>query len=144
MNEQKLQAVKDHFLFAQLTPKQQAFVVTFVTSEDLVGSVRTAGYNPKNDHSADMMARKMLVHPSIKQLVAMGLGYDTSGGILSKNELLLRLSDHIRKAKSASVFSKLVGQFTELRGWSNKEVPDVNAAALAIERQRRKQKEQTK
>lgn len=137
-SEKRLQAVKDHPLFRQLVPRQQAFVLAYVATEDIKGSVFGAGYKPKTDHTADMLGRKMLKHVIIKQLISIGLGYETSGGILTKNELLLMMSDHIRKTSNATVFSRLVGIFTQLRGWTSQEqVPDISSAVLEMERRRK-------
>lgn len=134
-----LEDVKGHPLFVQLTPRQQAFVTHYCETQDKVAAIRAAGYQCKSDQTADMMARKNLKHAVIKQLVAIGLGYEPTGGILSKKEVLLLMSDRLRENPNATVFSRLIWLFSQLRGWTNaNDVPDLAHAIRTLERRRKK------
>jgi hypothetical protein len=133
-----LSEVKSHPLFVQLTEKQQAFVIAYIETQDKVASIKTAGYSCKLDKTADMLARKNLKHPVIKQLVAMGLGYETDGGLMSKSELMLRMSEAIRVTGNTSEFSRLCILYTYLRGWAKPEgMPEIQKIVERMENRRK-------
>jgi hypothetical protein len=131
--------IKEHPLFLQLTERQQKFVESYILTQDKVASVKAAGYVCKSDSTAEMLARKNLKHPLIKQLVALGLGYEPQGGMLSKNDALMLLSKYIMRTKNPNEFAKLMAMFINLKGWNSNETPDISKAVLAVERQRRKE-----
>lgn len=140
--------IKQHPLFAQLTAKQQAFTEHFIQTQDLIISSRAA-YNCKDEHSAEMLARKNLKHPIVKQLVAMALKYEPTGGLLTKGEMMLAMSEKIRTAKRVSDFTKLVMIFSELKGWTGRKKfgePDIKDAVLEMEQtiKRRNQEQRLK
>lgn len=135
----KLDTVKQHPLFNQLTERQQKFTVAFIETQEKAGSIQSAGYVCKTTQTAVMLARKNLKHPVIKQLVALGLGYEPAGGILAKSEVLLRMSDHIRTTNNTTEFSRLVILYTRLRGWIKDKdgIPELNKVVERMERRRK-------
>jgi hypothetical protein len=133
-----LDEVKSHPLFAQLTVKQQAFITAYIETKDNVSSIKAAGYTCKLDKTADMLARKNLKHPVIKQLIALGLGYETDGGLMSKSELMLRMSEAIRITKNTTEFSRLSLLYTYLRGWAKPEgMPEIQKLVERMENRRK-------
>lgn len=137
---QKIEKVREHPLFKQLVEKQQAFVVAFLQTEDKVNSIYSAGYKSKSDKLADFLARKMLKHSLIKQLIALGLGYETSGGEMSKKELLLLLSDAMRKCKNPQALYRLVVIFTDLKRWCKAhDTPDIADVMEHLKKMRQKE-----
>src|SRR5262249_46463692 len=112
----------------------------YVLSQDKPGSVKAAGYSPKDDKVALIRAHSLLRHPHIKVLVALGLGYEPQGAIMTKREVLLTLSDLIRKTKKPIAASKLIAQFVELRGWKPEEDVDIDAVVREAERKRKENK----
>lgn len=135
-----IEEIQAHPLYIQLTPKQQAFVTAYISTQDGISSIRAAGYGCQLDKTADMMARKNLKHPLIKQLIASALGYESTGGMLSKKDVLLLMSEHLRTTKDTTTFARLSLLFADIQGWVNKnETPDITQAVLMLERKRKKE-----
>lgn len=133
-----LEAVQSHPLFPQLTPKQQLFIVSYVRHQDRYEAINDAGYDSKNKQTADMLARKMLKHPIIKQLIAIGLGYEPTVGVLSKTELLLLMSDQMRQCKNTGDFFRIASLFADLKKWTaTSTVPDMSTLVKNMEAKRR-------
>ena len=131
-----LEEIKVHPLFRQLTDKQQLFVEHYVHTQELAESTKAAGYNCKDEVAYERMGRKNLRNPIIKQLIAKGLNYDPMGGMLTKAEVMLLLSEHLRKCTShEAVFLRMAALFSELKGWTGKgsQVPDISEAVKAVE-----------
>lgn len=134
--------VTKHALYNQLTVKQQLFVKHFVETQDMGASIKAAGYDCKNELTADMMARKNLRHPNVKQLVAETLGYQPSGGILTKKELLILASEAARKARNKNVLYRFCSLIAEVEGWVGTNTPGNIALKIReIERLRKRHKE---
>jgi hypothetical protein len=126
-----------HPLFLQLTERQQRFTKSFIETQNNVTAIR-ASYNCQTDRTADMLARKCLKHPLIKNLVGLALGYEPDGGLMSKSELMLRMSEGIRKTKNVAEFSRLCVLYTYLRGWAKPEgMPEIQKIVERMENRRK-------
>jgi hypothetical protein len=136
-----LEEVKAHPLFDQLTPLQQTFVTHYVETQDLVMSARLAGYNCRDDKRFELMARKNLKNASIKKLVSIGLKYDPIGGLITKPEALMLLSDQIHKAENSTMFYRLMSLYADLKKWTSpKPDLDINRIVQASEEKRRQER----
>lgn len=139
--KRRLQKVLNHPLFNDLAEKQQTFTRVFLETGDGRHAIITAGYNSKDDASRESFARKLLKHSIIKQLIALGLGYDPQAGAFSKSELLIEMSKQMRRCKSPAIFSRLSEMYCGLKEWVySNEVPDVQDVVAAIERAKKEKK----
>lgn len=108
-------------------------------------SARLAGYNCRDDKRFLMMARKNLKNASIKKLVSIGLKYDPIGGLITKPEALMLLSDRLHQAVGNldhSMFYRLMSLYADLRRWTSaKPDLDINKLVKASEEKRRQERQ---
>lgn len=109
--------INNHPLLAQLTDKQKLFITKYIETQDKLAAVKHAAYDCRDDRTSAMMAHRNFKHPIIKQLLAEALGYQPSGGILTRKELLLLASEGARKVKRSSLQISYMQIVLILQGW---------------------------
>jgi hypothetical protein len=113
---EKIGEVKLHQLFLRLNIRQQSFLLAYLTSDDITASVRVAGYNCKTDNSARTLGQIMLKHESVRILVDLAFG--RASETVSKEEMLVLLSKHLRTTRDVTIFCKMSTMYAQLKGWT--------------------------
>lgn len=144
-----LSELKQHTLWADCTPSQRKFVLAYLECH---GDKLAAGkkvWNAKTDAITKDMVNRSLRHPRIRKLLAYWHGAEVGDAIwpMTKRELADLIARRLRLAGiTNAVFSKLVDQFTYLRGWTPAPLTNphakpsgdsIDSMVLAMERAKR-------
>jgi len=118
---ERLEEMKQHYLWKSLTEQQKAFCEHFVTSgfKDRYESVR-AVYNVRTQNGARAVSSRLLRKYEIRRLLSEFYGYERGNAEMSKMELLSMISRRIRLASesgNARELNRLIDMYTELQGW---------------------------
>ena len=132
-DKEKLELIEGHPDYLALTPKQRAFLRTYLeTAGDKRAAFAASGYNAKNDNSREAFTARLLTNPNIRSLIQEYFGFGDLKSQLQKDEMLGILSKEIRRAHDKEVslvyFIPLLRLYTEIKGWVTPPKPTWTAA----------------
>jgi hypothetical protein len=124
----KLEALKQHPLFGQLTLKQQDFLLRYI---EYKGNGRRAAktvFKTKDDKSADYQSRKLLRRWEVRKLLTVYGKFSFEGYLMNRDEALHLISEKLRDAIDIKSFVDLMRFLSKLQGWEDRKIaPDADA-----------------
>lgn len=121
--EDKIEALKSHPLFFQLSQKRQDFVIAFMQSRNPRRAALKA-FQCADDKNADYQARKVLKSWMVRKLLTEIGGFKFDGYLLSLDEALYLVSNRLRDSSTDSkTFSALMALISRMCSWEQAASP---------------------
>jgi hypothetical protein len=119
----KIDALKQHPLFGQLTLKQQDFLLRYIEYKGNARRAAKAVFKTKDDKSADYQSRKLLRRWEVRKLLTVYGKFSFEGYLVTRDEALHLISEKLRDGTiDIKSFVDLMRFISKLQGWEDRKI----------------------